>query len=510
MLKIFAGSRHDHPMADLKEARRLVAELPSGDPIKALEELAHWFEAARGESSFAPAHRAQLALLLDEAGQPVARRLGREYVGAQRLSKVQEIRWWNALAGFWRESAQTFVDSLKSFEAGEKGGDALKGSVGLLAVRALRALGTQMKWLYIRYGPLEQSVWGTAGGVLGLAEWRKVVRAPVKVYAGIPGDSTPEQEFLRMVLLSVGSPDSLLPLEIEIADRLIAAFVPGLVVTASPQVESTYWVDIAAGSPPLRHARPPEKVTTVRYISTAPAAAKAAAHHEAVVRARALPVELGLGDAYELGPVADVLAHLALNWSAQPPARRHERHRVKARLTVAPGFDGALDMLQPNASLAPAREGTESWIVENVSAGGFGAVVTQAPRDWVKIDGLVALQPEGGTNWVLGVIRRITREQVSQAGIGIQTVARAPTPVEMRVQAGNVLGLDSEIGILAAPLRPGDRETRIVTRAGVHVPGQHLVLECDGRSYVLVPKAVAERGADYELLDCGVMMREAV
>ncbi|MCU0805512.1 MAG: hypothetical protein MUF79_10555 [Burkholderiales bacterium] len=508
MLKIFTGAKHDHPMADLKEARRLVAELPSGDPIKALEELAHWFESIRAEP-FVPAHRAQLALLLDEAGQSAARRLGREYVAAQRLSKVQEIRWWNALNGFWRESAQTFVDLLKAFEAGEKGADALKSSVGLLAVRALRALATQMKWLYIRYGPLEQSVWGMAGGVMGLAEWRKVARAPVQVYAGIAGDSTPEQEFLRMVLLSVSSPDSLLPLEVDIADRLIAAFVPGLVVTPTPQSESTYWIDIAAGSPPLRHARPPEKATTVRYISTAPAADKAASHQEAIVRSRAIPAELGLGDAYELGPVAEVLAHLATQWSAHPPARRHERHRVKARLTVAPGFDGALDMLQPDASLAFTGEGTESWIVENVSAGGFGAVVTQAPRDWVKIDGLLALQPEGGTNWVLGVIRRITREAVNQAGIGIQTIARAPTPVEMRVQAGNVLGLDSEIGILAAPLRPGDRETRLVTRAGVHAPGQGLVLESDGRQYVLSPKAVAERGADYELLDCNVMMREA-
>ena len=507
MLKIFAGSKHDHPMADLREARRLVGELPSGDPIKALEELAHWFDSIRSEP-FAPAHRAHLALLLDEAGQSAARRLGREYVAAQRISKVQEIRWWNALNGFWRASAQTFVDLLKSFEAGEKGADALKSSVGLLAVRALRALATQMKWLYIRYGPLEQSVWGMAGGVLGLAEWRKVARAPVQVYAGIAGDSTPEQEYLRMVLLSVSSPDSLLPTEIDIADRLIAALVPGLVVTAIPQAESTYWVDIAAGSPPLRHARPPENATTVRYISTAPAAEKAASHYESVVRSRAIPAELGLGDAYELGSVAEVLAHLGSNWSAQPPARRHERHRVKARLTVAPGFDGALDMLQPSASLAFTGEGTESWIVENVSAGGFGATITQAPRDWVRIDGLVALQPEGGTNWVLGVIRRITREQVNQTGIGIQTIARAPTPVEMRVQAGNVLGLDSEIGILAAPLRPGDRDARLLTRAGVHVPGQSLVLESDGRLYVLTPHSVADRGADYELLDCRVMLRD--
>ncbi|MCX7890894.1 MAG: hypothetical protein N2544_00825 [Burkholderiales bacterium] len=507
MLKIFSGSKPDHPMGDLKEARRLVAELPAGDPIKTLEELAHWFESVRAES-FAPGHRAQVALLLDEAGQPAARRLGREYIGAQRLSKVQEIRWWKALDGFWRNSAQAFVDVLKAFEAGEKGADALKGSLGLIAVRALRSLATQMKWLHVRYGPLEQGVWRMAGGVLGLAEWRKVSRVPVQVYQGIPGDSTPEQEFLRMVLFSVSAPDSLLPLEIDIAERIIAAMVPSQTITATPPAEATYWVDIAAGTPPLRHARPPEKSTTVRYVATAGAAERAAALHEAAVRTRAMPSELGLGDLYELGPVVEVLAHLAAQWASKPPERRHERHRVKARLTVAPGFDGAVDVLQPGASLAFTGEGTESWIVENVSAGGFGAIVTQAPSDWVKIDGLLALQPEGGTNWVLGVIRRITREALDKAGIGIQTIARAPTPVELRVQSGNVLGLDSEIGILAAPPRPGDREARLVVRAGVHAPGQNLVLEHEGRGFVLTPQAIAERGPDYELLDCRVMVRE--
>jgi len=42
----------------------------------------------------------------------------------------------------------------------------------------------------------------------------------------------------------------------------------------------------------------------------------------------------------------------------------------------------------------------------------------------------------------------------------------------MRVQAGNVLGLDSEIGILAAPLRPGDRDARLLTRAACTFQGR--------------------------------------
>ena len=37
MLNIFGGGKPDHPMADLKEARRILEEVPAQDAFKALD-----------------------------------------------------------------------------------------------------------------------------------------------------------------------------------------------------------------------------------------------------------------------------------------------------------------------------------------------------------------------------------------------------------------------------------------------------------------------------------------
>jgi hypothetical protein len=67
----------------------------------------------------------------------------------------------------------------------------------LLLARALRALGAQVKWMYMRYGPMDQSVWGVIAKVYALAEARKLARSAVTLYPGVPSESTPEQEFLK-------------------------------------------------------------------------------------------------------------------------------------------------------------------------------------------------------------------------------------------------------------------------------------------------------------------------
>jgi hypothetical protein len=58
----------------------------------------------------------------------------------------------------------------------------------------------------------------------------------------------------------------------------------------------------------------------------------------------------------------------------------------------------------------PAGLQMESWVVENVSRGGFGAVLGNVPGEWLKVGALIAMQPEGGDNWLVGVIRRYHRE----------------------------------------------------------------------------------------------------
>lgn len=505
MLKIFGGGKSDHPMADLKEARRLLGELPATDPLRALDEINHWFESVRADQEFRPAHRAALALLLDEAAQTPVRKLGREYLFTPRLSKPQESQLWTVIQGFWRNATLAFVGALEAFVTGAKGADDLKGDLPLLTVRGLRALAAQMKWLHARYAPVDPQLWRMAAGSYSLAESRRYAQVAVTVYPGIPGESSADQEFLRVLMLSASSPDSMLPAEIELCERLIGHFTARFVLSGAPRGETPYWIDLAATSPPLRHARPPLERKSLRYFGPGDVLGEIEIIERAIRTSGEVPADLNLGGSYPPELVLNVLEHVTAYWAPAPLERKHARHRVKSRLTVAWGFDGILDVLSPGVALSFDGAHLESWITENVSAGGMLAHVPQVRGDWLRVGALVALQPEGGSNWLLGIVRRISRDRGEEAQVGIQTVSRTPEPVQLHVQVGETVSLDTELGILLGSDAP-DGPVGVLLRPGVHVADQNLVFERAGRKVVLQPGAVDERGADYER----VMFRQLV
>lgn len=501
MIKIFGGGKSDHPMADLKEARRLLGELPANDALGALDEINHWFESVRADQEFRPAHRATLALILDEAAQTPVRKLGREYLFTPRLSKPQESRLWTVIHGFWRNATLALVGALEAFVTGAKGAEDFKSDLPLLTVRALRALAAQMKWLHVRYGLVDAQLWRMAAGSYSLAESRRYARTSVAVYPGIPGESSADQEFLRVLMLSASSPDSLLPPEIELCERLIGHFTPRFVLSREPRGETPYWIDLAATSPPLRHARPPLELKSLRYFGPGDAFGEIDAIERSIRATGAVPANLNLGGSYPPELVLRVLEHVAAYWSPTPLERKHARHRVKSRLTVAWGFDGILETLSPGESLSFDGAHLESWITENVSAGGMLAHVPHVKGDWLRVGALVALQPEGGSNWLLGIVRRISRDRGGEAQVGIQTISRAPKAVALHILVGETVSLDTELGILMDSEDP-DGPIDVLLRPGVHVADQNLVVERAGRKLVLLPVAVEERGADYERVSC--------
>lgn len=506
MLNLFGSGKSDHPMADLKAARKILGEIPGNDPLKALEELNHWLESVCEPGHFKPDHRAQLVQMIEETSQGYLRKLQREYLSSARLSKFHENRLWAALYGGNRQIAIAFLNCIDEFATGQKGADALKASMPLLTVRALRAIAAQMKWQYVRYGPVDSELWGTAATVYALAESRKFARTRVGVSPGVAGESSPEQEFLKAAMLAASSPDRLLPAEVDLVERLIAHFSGSFKLTPEHQPDLVYWLDLAASLPPQRLARPPQITPTLRFFGAGGALRELGQAVAVLNSTNAVPSGLGLDDSYAPEVVLDALNHLALYWSPKPPARKTPRHKVKSRLAATWGFDGVLAVLDP-ARATPEENRVESWVVENVSAGGFGASVPQIRGDWLKIGCLVGLQPEGGHNWVIGVIRRFNRETAQQGAVGIQTLARAALPVKVKLE--NAPGATRD-GRPAIMLNPSDSaaETQLLLPPGVLAAGQNLELERDGKSFLLMPAGFVESGEDYEQVRFRQMVRE--
>lgn len=501
MISLFGSKKPDHPMADIKEARKLLDELPSNDAFKCADELAHWLESVMAEEGFKPEYRAQLIQLLDETAQIHLRKLARDYMASPRLTKFQEMCLWKAIYAYWRQAALAYAGCIELYAAGAKGADALKGSMPLLLARALRALAAQVKWMYVRYGPMDQSVWGVIAKVYALAETRKLAQSVVTLYPGIPGETTPEQEFLKAVMLSASSPDSLLPLEMELCERLIAHFCAAFTLRLDLQPDIAYWIDLATSQAPLRLARPPQHAPTLRFF----AAGKALENLEALIgtieSTGSVPAQVNLGGSYPAEAVLDVLKHLALYWSPKPPERKHQRHRVKSRLNVVHGYDGVLSVF--GAGLGDSAD-TETWIVENVSAGGFGAGIAEVRGEWLKIGCLLGLQPEGGDVWVLGVVRRLQREIPLKGLVGIQTIARSAERVQLSMSGA----AGGETGILIGDGSDAPGEARVLLRAGVFVPGQNMEYQKGEMTCLLMPQGVVESGEEYEVVKCREMMRD--
>ncbi len=503
MISLFGAKKPDHPMAGMKEARKLLEELPTNDTIKCVDELAHWLQSVIVEEGFKPEYRAQLVQLLDETAQTHVRKLVRDYMAASpRLAKFQEIRLWTAIYEYWRQAAHAYATCVDLYASGARGADALKGSMPLLLVRALRALAAQLKWMYVRYGPVDQSTWGIIAKVYALAEARKLAQSVVAIYPGIAGETTAEQEFLKAVMLTASSPDSLLPVEIELCERLIAHFCAAFTLRLDLLPDDAYWIDLAAGQAPQRLARPPQRAQTLRYFAAGKALGDLEALINTVRTTGSVPSQVNLGGSYPAETVTDVLNHLALYWSPKPPERKHQRHRVKSRLNITHGFDGVAAVLGGS----PGRDtpGSETWIVEDVSAGGFGASIPEIKGDWLKIGCLLGLQPEGGDNWVLGVIRRLQREIPLKGSVGIQTISKSARLIQLSFAGG----AGTETGILVSDGGASTGEARVLLRAGAFVPGQNMEYRNGELACLLLPQGVVEQGEEFEVVKYREMTRD--
>lgn len=493
------AQKNDHPLANPRELRKVIAELPKDNAFKALDEITGWLESLAGLDSFPADRLYEVLLAFDETAQPHLKRLSREYFQAARLSRSEEKRLWSINYGYWSLLAGACERCLGKLADKPRPGELAKSVLPALAARQIAALGCVLKWEQFHYGPMRAELWRPLGRALLAAEVGGVADKAVSL-VGRTGMTTPEQEYQKVMIFQAASLGSLLPLEIEIAERLIAHFLSGFVFTRSVLVDSVYWSDLNEAQPPLRLARMPASATpTQRFI-------KPAAAHQAMLSllgdlelGHDLPAGIDLGGQYPAKLVARVLKHLCSYLAPIPPQRKHDRHRVMHRMSVLPGLVNSFVVFSGEFGGRPAGLPIESWVVENVSRGGFGAVIGDVPGEWLKVGALIAMQPEGGDNWLVGVIRRYHRLAENQARVGIEALARQAESQEVRVRSASSYGAAAATPALL--LKDGNEpgELRVVLPCASFSPRESLEYASGGRRFVLEPVALLEQTADYEL-----------
>jgi len=514
MLGFLKGGRVDHPMADVKRTREIITELPT-DALKALAEITHWLETLRDTRAFKVDRLFENIDLLDAAAKSHQRKLGQDYFANTRQQKFQENRLWAGSYTFWRALSDAYLECVSRFESGQTGGIVFRKNLPIIVTRTLRALSLQLKWMLVRYGPVDPRVWADVGRLYQFAEASGFAANPVAIYPGAHGSGSVRQEFLKATMLGVSATDGLSPMRQELAERAIAHFSPGFRVAQQPGAGCAYCFDIAAGKPPFRVIGDKPMPATARYFGAGAALADLQKVEVTIRDTGAIPSSVHLGGRYSNDTVLPVLRHLATYWAEDAPARNGERRPTATRMTVLHGMAEILRTLDPDNSdeldfsaAAAAESAAESWIVENISDGGYGAIIPAAQSDWVRVGALIGVKTEIAQHWGVGIIRRVARDEYQQRRVGVQLLSKIAIPVRVaKSGSGASRHPDSALLLSASPDSRG--EFGVVLREGIYNSRDSLDMVVNNKPYLLMPSRLAEGGEDFDWAMFKVMIRSA-
>ena len=519
MLSFLTGNKVDHQMADIKKAREIIAELPA-DPLKALAEITQWLESLRDTKAFKVDRLFENIDLLDAAAKNHQRKLAQDYFATARQQKFQENRLWASSYTFWKALSEAYLECVARFEATQTGGTAFRKNLPVIVARALRTLTLQLKWVLVRYGPVDPRVWSDIGRLHQFAEASGFAASPVAIYPGAHGSGSAQQEFLKAVMLSASSTDGLSPLHQEIAERAVAHFSPGFRVTREPGSGCGYCFDIANGKPPFRVIGDKMPASpTARFFGAGDALAQLIRVESVIRETGAIPSDVHLGGVYDNETVLPVLRHLIAYWSDDAPARSAQRRQTATRMTVLRGMPEILAALDPANSdaldfsdPAEAENTAESWIVENVSDGGYGAIIPAAKSDWVRVGALIGVKTEVAKHWGIGIIRRVTRDEHQQRRVGIQLLSKLAIPVRIGKSGGMFASGPSETNdsaLLLSTTPDSNGEVAVVLREGIYNARDSLDMVVNNKPYLLMPSRLAEGGEDFDWAVFKVMQRSS-
>lgn len=503
MVSWFGRGKAEQAVAEGDRLQALIASLPPDDSVEALQVIAKQIEELRARDDIKLEQRFRCLDLLDGASRVHEHALLLEYLATPRHKKSNEQRLWSSAFGFWQALGDQYQ---RCFEEAENSGAAARATLPIFVGRALRTLRQQLRWTLLRYEVAEPRIWGDMAKLYRHAEEQGFAAEAIAVYPGSSGSGTPKQELLKALMLAASSTESLQPGSQDLATRLVAHFAGFFVISDKPESGCTHWIDLAAPKPPVRLVRQPQASATVRYFG-----AGAALHELEQLRAhiaytRTLPEGLDLNGNYGDEVVLALLKHLEQDWAGRTQSRRWERRKAANRVTVVPGLKEIIASLEfaYNDSLDfTHRQAAESWIVEDMSEGGYGAVIPSVAGDWVEVGSLIGVEGETFRDWRVGVIRRVVRTEQQQQRVGVELLAQTSSLVGLRRPSAAAPGRGAppaRHGVLLADKPQPQQEIDIAIAKDLFDGEENVEMLLGEETYLLHPRETIERGPHYEVV----------
>ena len=442
-------------MSDVKEAMKLLADLPKDNAFKALEEITFWLTSIKDAQGFRSEVRADIVMLLDETGQPLDAELLRLYLNEPHLQDFHGLRLWQAIHSFSRALTEAYSACINQYQQAEKKSWELKENLPLVCVRLLRATAEQMKLELMRYVEIEQPVWDQMYSCYNFAEANQVADAMVFPYPKHAIHTSPQRELVRALVLYMSSPGTLAPDQIEVSYRIAGRLVSFFDFKAEPDPDCTYVIDLSRPGAPANVGGNLPATSTMRFFGTV----KAVPAVEKIIRQNehdfAEP-ERRFGNEFTPAGKLTVLKHLLTYWGRNPPHRHQERKGISAAIDVTHGFkaisqlvtrvdiDSMVNLSEKDTTVLKNRSGiglaadddveyvTEEWPVLDISVDGIGCTIPKAAGNWVKIGDLCGLKAKNSQLWWVGMIRRLKTDPQDIVHAGVEVLAKKPLSVWLR------------------------------------------------------------------------------
>jgi hypothetical protein len=502
ILDLFNDHRLPHPLADDKALKKELANLAGCDDLKIVDEIGGWLESIANSENFPLLSLHNAIRDIDEYAQPHLRRLTRLYIETPKQSGEVERRIWKLALHYWISAADAYALLIETYRLGHeakeepKGFGQVRAALPLIFVRLINALGAYRKWLQFHYRGAPAGFWKRMGAAYLAASKIKGGDKPVQIYPLTQGATTTAQEYLKALVLEASSPGKLKPAEVELAEKLIAHFIPRFSLVQQNREDNLYWVDAARDAPPSRLARLPDPAPSVRLIGFGEAP-EGLANLIRVVERGVVPKDLALGGEYSARAVLKVLSHIASYWAPAPPMRQHHRHSVHSTIGIRRGFEACMGMFDEGTG--GELDFGEAWAVENVSLGGFG-VRTEPRAPAAAVGDLLVLQPGGGENWLVGIVRRFARSSDGRGRIGIESLTKSARKLQLRLRGGTgyVVGGGDPAVLLDPPDEAAD-SVRVLLSAGYFDPKESYDIRLDDQLVLVTPVELVESGPDYQV-----------
>ena len=444
------------PLRNASQASRWIASLSPTDPLAIQKEALELIADFPGSRRDLSPGQAEALLRIDARLEPVLSGLTRQYTQSYQKSTSVESRLWHSVFDVVKAYLVAYHASLKAGYARAEN-KRWRAVLPWVLVRLAHYKGLDGKFRLFRYGHWIPAQWREFHELYEFARMRGWQREQLIYGAGAfarPGISF-EQEYLKALLLMRLDSGNFTPDQVEWVSRQLDDWTPSLTLVPPPGEGAGFYVDLT-GTQGLRRREKPNVPGRVLLLDTGPAYARIVEQlrwlpeqDDEVPKPGELPAReqrlLLMRLASLLGPTAIAHAPRATRVRDDGEIRvvvglpaltraiaEVERLPDSARVSgVSGSFDEVTQMMNPAQnpeSVARRIRGT-NWRLVDRSETGIRLIAPskEAPA---RLGDLVAMRD--GEHWVLGVVRRMQRQQVDEVTVGVEVIAKRLVRVLMR------------------------------------------------------------------------------